>query len=611
MKKAFSAFLFLILLICIDPVKAYANLNFSTDFKAEYTVSDNATTHVKYDISLKNLTKNFFVSKYNLELGFTDITNLEVTDSKGKIVPSVTKSDRNSLLSINFNERVVGVDKTLPFEISFDTNQIAQNQLNVWDINIPGISDSKDFNNFDVTLNYPKNLEFPTYIKPDISSQSSVSGTLVFTKKDVDGSGISISFGRYQIYDLDLKYHLKNTNLFTVTKEIALPPDTNYQTVQINSISPKPINVVKDQDGNWMASYKLSPQQEINIVVNAKAKVNISPSKENINDNLKQKYLLPQKYWESDNTKIINLAKSLKTPQNIYDYVVKTLSYDYSKIGTNSRRLGALGVLSKPDSALCLEFTDLFIALSRAAGIPAREVDGYAYTKSSSNRPISNIEDILHAWPEYYDFNKQMWIMIDPTWGNTTGGVNYFDTMDFDHITFVIRGNSSTYPIPAGGYKLSSNSNTKDINVSISTNFDKKIKQGIATTTTNNLISGISQSFQLIIYNNGNEPINNQTINLTTNGVLTPQNQTVISNTILPFGNQIIPVTYITNNFLTNSSDTIKITLNNRNFYKKIYIEPFYKNKFIFWGGIIIVSISIFLPLVAFGIRRISVSRRK
>jgi len=51
--------------------------------------------------------------------------------------------------------------------------------------------------------------------------------------------------------------------------------------------------------------------------------------------------------------------------------------------------------------------------------------------------------------------------MVDPTWGNTTGGVDYFNTFDFDHLAFVVKGISSTYPVPAGGYKLTGDENKK------------------------------------------------------------------------------------------------------------------------------------------------------
>ncbi|GAI19887.1 unnamed protein product, partial [marine sediment metagenome] len=68
--------------------------------------------------------------------------------------------------------------------------------------------------------------------------------------------------------------------------------------------------------------------------------------------------------------------------------------------------MGALKALNSKNPVVCMEFTDLFIALCRAAGIPVREVNGYAHTNNPKLRPLSLTLDVLHAWPEYYDENK-------------------------------------------------------------------------------------------------------------------------------------------------------------------------------------------------------------
>jgi hypothetical protein len=59
---------------------------------------------------------------------------------------------------------------------------------------------------------------------------------------------------------------------------------------------------------------------------------------------------------------------------------------------------------------------------------------------------------VLHAWPEYYDETQHLWKPIDPTWGNTTGGVDYFDQFDVSHFVFTYNGTSSTDPFGAGAY---------------------------------------------------------------------------------------------------------------------------------------------------------------
>ena len=141
---------------------------------------------------------------------------------------------------------------------------------------------------------------------------------------------------------------------------------------------------------------------------------------------------------------IIDEAKNLKTAKGIYDFVSTKLKYDYERVKPNVERLGAVNALNNPNSAICMEFTDLFIALARAAGIPAREVNGFAYTENPKIQPLSLVNDVLHAWPEYYDYEKGVWIPVDPTWASTTGGVDYFNKLDLRHFTFVMHGKSST-----------------------------------------------------------------------------------------------------------------------------------------------------------------------
>ncbi len=54
--------------------------------------------------------------------------------------------------------------------------------------------------------------------------------------------------------------------------------------------------------------------------------------------------------------------------------------------------------------------------------------------------PLSLIADVLHAWPEYYDQQQNVWVAIDPTWADTTGGIDYFSKLDLRHLTFAIQG---------------------------------------------------------------------------------------------------------------------------------------------------------------------------
>ena len=124
--------------------------------------------------------------------------------------------------------------------------------------------------------------------------------------------------------------------------------------------------------------------------------------------------------------------------------------YDFesAKVNTVAQRRGAFKTF-EDKKGLCIDFTDLFIALTRSVGIPSREIDGYAYAKDLTSTPIKQIDgrsDFLHSWVQYYD-PQNGWISVDPTWG-TTSGLDYFSRLDNNHLALVIKGSNSQYPQP-------------------------------------------------------------------------------------------------------------------------------------------------------------------
>lgn len=570
---------------------------------------DNALTHVTFDITLTNTTSQYYASSYSIQVGFKDIQNVLASDSGGKMTPNISKDSDGNSIGVSFNDKVVGLSKKLNFEISFDTTDIAQKSGNIWDINIPGLAQQNIYNSFNVKVVVPKSLENPSFIKPDTGKL--LDGNLNFTKEELGESGISISFGKEQIYNFDLSYHLKNSNLFPIETEIALPPSTNYQTVQIDNIVPRPENVTEDADGNWLAQYVLSAGKEIDIAATGKAKIMLNPDKQQLSDFELSQYLKEQPYWQTSNKKIKDMALKLKTPLAIYDYVMNNLSYDFNRAQNNQSRIGALGVLENPKSAVCLEFTDLFIALARAAGIPAREINGFAYTQNSKERPLSLVKDVLHAWPEYYDTNLQTWIMVDPTWGNTTGGVDYFYKLDFDHFAFVVKGLNSSYPVPAGGYKVSDNDNSKDINVELGNSFPPQNE--VLTLTSNfadKYFSGLKPQGEIIVRNTGHVISSPREVFITTE-FLNPRFQKLAVPSIPPFGFVEIPITFNKPPFLTNKIDRLKITVQGSVIYADVKISPFIINIWTILGGTILVDIIITISYFIYKARHLSFSKSK
>lgn len=592
-------FIFFFILFSFSSQTVFANTNFTASYDTTYTIDNNGITHALFRIGLTNQTTQYFASSYKIKIGISSIANVLASDDGGKITPTLTKTAEGQTITLTFNKKIVGKGKTTNFILSFDTNEIAQKQGSIWEVNIPGMKDQKDFEKFTVHVKPPDLFGPPTYIKPDTNSP-----TLDFTKEQLGKGGVSLAFGDKQYYSFSLVYHIENPYFFPRHVDIALPTTTNYQTVTIDSLNPRPENVIEDTDGNWIATYALAPSQKYDITANGRIFVKLYPETETLSSRKQQEYIQPKPYWEN-NEKILQLAQKLKTPEAIYAYVVNHLTYDFTRVTGNSPRLGAAGVLENPSSAVCLEFTDLFVALARAANIPAREIDGFGYTQNTQQRPVSLVKDILHAWPEYYDAEKKAWIMIDPTWGNTTSGIDYFHTLDFDHVAFVTKGAKSDLPVPAGGYKTKKFADAKDITVTFTDPFEIPLPSvKVHTKFPKKTTAGTPFTGSLLLTSEGGVSFPSQNITVTTKD-LSPTSQKINSVVIPPFGTAVVPIYFHAEQFLTNKTADTTIQVNKESLSETIAIQPFFQTYSMLTGGILFGSITIFIFFIAQRARRI------
>ncbi len=604
-KKILCSVLFFLFVLSF-PQKIYASSNFTIASDVSYDVTDKGVTHTTIHNVLTNTTSDYYATSYVIKVGFDSLSNTHASDPDGPISVQTKKTPDGYSLVLPFNKHVVGMGNSLSFTLSFDTADITQKEGNIWELNIPGIADANSYASFIVHVTVPVSFGSPSYIKPAITPEKSFGSTITFTKEQLQNTAISIAYGKNQSYAFNLHYHIANTNLFPVKTEIALPPSTNYQDVYIQSIQPPPLNVVKDIDGNWLAQYRLYPSQNEDITVSGRVQLYLQPKQQPQTEQELSKYLLPQSYWEVNNPDIQKLAQQLKTPEAIYDYIVKTLTYDYNA-PSDKPRYGGLNALAHTNVAVCLEFSDLFVTLARAAGIPAREVDGYGYTQNTKQRPLSLLKDILHAWPEYYDFQRQTWIMIDPTWANTTKGVDYFHTLDFDHFTFTVKGVQSDYPVPAGEYKLPKNQNVKDIDVSITQNFSTiPLRFSLFPNVPTSIIAGIPIKGTIIVTNIGQALIPTQSLQVDTN-ILLPFTQSISVPEIPPFGSTAVPVSFTQSSFLTNHNDTITIRVAGQTVTQTIIITPLFLTKWAVIGGCIVGLFIIIISIIARKTRRVSI----
>ena len=444
-------FLAILTIFSIALVNAQADI--ASDVEVSYTVQEDGLTNVSYEITLRNIFTDRYAKSYTLQLQGTNPEEIYALEGEQALEFTTQTSGQTKQVTITFPDAVVGKDKTRTFNVTYKDKSLASKNGDVWDVSIPRLGSPEAFRTYDVSLIIPDSFGDPAYIFPTPSDANE--NNFTFSKGQIASTGINAAFGKFQTYELKLKYHLENPLHQSSFVEVAIPPDTSYQKIYLQQIDPTPDKLRSDEDGNWIASYSLDAREQLEVNLLAHAQVFNSPvqtvemSEEFIAVNTQA-----TEYWQTQDETIKALAAEYRTPRAIYDYVIRTLEYDNDRVTLNADRMGAVEALNNPGNALCMEFTDVFIAIARAAGIPAREVNGYAFSDNPTLQPLSLVTDVLHSWPEYWDANRKAWIAVDPTWGDTTGGIDYFNNMDLKHIAFAIHGKDDSIPYPAGSYKL-------------------------------------------------------------------------------------------------------------------------------------------------------------
>ena len=134
---------------------------------------------------------------------------------------------------------------------------------------------------------------------------------------------------------------------------------------------------------------------------------------------LKQ-YTKSDKYIDSNNEAIIETVKQVvgtetvpyKIAEKLYSFVKNKLEYDYEKLAQKSRKTNKASELLNLDKGVCQDYSILYAALCRAAGIPAKYVAG-APIRSIAYEESREISD-GHAWNEI-NLPGLGWVPIDTT----------------------------------------------------------------------------------------------------------------------------------------------------------------------------------------------------
>ena len=222
-----------------------------------------------------------------------------------------------------------------------------------------------------------------------------------------------------------------------------LPP---YQTVRSREITPNDYQLITDEYGNQYAEFDLGDMASgETIQIELEYQVALHELAYDLADctgEMPDVYTQAELHVESDNVQIVELSQELSEGKDtaceqvraFYDYVGNNLVYSY-----NGQDWGAQAALGEM-GADCTEYASLMMALSRAAGIPARYLEGL-WAGGETSQDGARTE---HAWLEVY-LPGAGWTPMDPTLGRSSiGREEYFAHLPPDHIVVTVGRHPST-----------------------------------------------------------------------------------------------------------------------------------------------------------------------
>ena len=301
----------------------------------------------------------------------------------------------------------------------------------------------------------PPAVEEPTIASPSATPAPSPTAEPTATSAPRE----PISFVNPQAYSVEYKVTIRNDGFTLTDIRLYLPMPGEWEAqrdFKITQVSPDPKSQgVEKNSGNAMIYWQLSgiPKKNttedfiLNFDLTAYETVtNIDPltiQPYNTDTVEYKQYTKDEKYIEASDPEIVQLASDLAKGETnpyllaktFYDYVIDTAHFELLGQGLNGAKY-----LLENGKGEGGDYSALFIALSRAAGIPARPVVGYWAISGN---------DQTNVWAEFYLENIG-WIPVDATIGQQSAAKRayYFGNMDNQRV--ILSKGYNTALVPPG-----------------------------------------------------------------------------------------------------------------------------------------------------------------
>ena len=578
MKRVFTllTFLFAVVSLVVLPVARVYSADcskvedlFSSTYDVTFSLQSNGDAAVTQKISLKNLSSDCFVSEFGLTVNSGRVQSVSGKDSLGTIKTSSKKEKDATIIIARLNDEVIGLGRAVVFTLEYTLKGLASKEGNIWRVSVPNIATSEEVTAYTLRVRSPRSFGniFSTTIEPKRKIVGKDNTVLEFNKEILETQGVTIAFGDSQQIFFNFKLPLENKQLFRKKFQVPIPSDTDSQVVLLKEMKPKPGRIYLDKFGNYLAEYTVPARSFIEAQIEGLVKIidtdsgEVATSGKEFSEEELKIFKEESAFVQVQESLIQEQAKKLEDTKKIYNFVTKTFQFD-SRLETNLKkdRVGALSIVSNKDSKLTTtDFVDLFTAISRAAGMPTRQVIGLVVSKNAANKPRYVGPPLytksLHTWVQVYDKDQKTWFDVDPTWGNTANA-DYFGGNFTDRIALLFTDstygleNLESFTLLSDSVEVGYSSSPEDFTPEVSMDID--LDQPVA---------GFPADLEIKLANNKGVSLASSNLNIELDNLTVVGESQKKLEALLPFEKRVIKFRVRGGNFFGESQGKVKVHL--------------------------------------------------
>ncbi len=410
----------------IYPVLAAEETSVATRFSTQIEVDTSNRAQFTVQVIFENNGENpAAISAYDLVIGNVNPVSISAVTGT-TVLNTQVREAKGSIIQVLLGESVIRPSSSLEVTISYTVNNFLERRGGAFDAELPVFHQTDISTGERMTFIYPERLG-PINYSSALYNQALSQGTYVVQFNNIsEVPRLFLSIGEAKHVSVTLERSFKNETEGFVKHEVTIPPEYTSQAFIINAVTPSPDSARTTEDGNIVLTYSVPGNDTLWVRIQGVISYELPKEDQyNLSSQEQKAYLDTESEWWSISEPSVlrmvdqwsDLPSLFEKISSIYTYTKEELilSSGFRELHGVEYRKGASVALKTYKNASVEDYADVFVALARSTGIPARVVAGYVYPYSIEESQLG----MFHVWPQY--FSEELgWVSVDPAYEKYT-----------------------------------------------------------------------------------------------------------------------------------------------------------------------------------------------